>query len=117
MDGIATLYVFVLAGVAGYVLIARVPSVLHLPLLSGANFVHGVVLSGAMLTLARADDNLERAIGFVAVALAAANVVGGYLVTDRLLSLFDRRAVSRPSEGAETSAEGRDGTSDEASNP
>ena len=95
MDGIATLYVFVLAGVAGYALIARVPSVLHLPLLSGANFVHGVVLCGAMLALARADDNLERVIGFVAVALAAANVVGGYLVTDRLLSLFDRRAARR----------------------
>ena len=106
MDGVASLYVFVLAGVAGYVLIARVPSVLHLPLLSGANFVHGVVLCGAMLTLARADDNLERALGFVAVALAAGNVVGGYLVTDRLLSLFDRRAVSRPSDADEASPDG-----------
>ena len=106
MDGVATLYVFVLAGVAGYVLIARVPSVLHLPLLSGANFVHGVVLCGAMLTLARADDNLERAIGFVAVALAAGNVVGGYLVTDRLLSLFDRRTALPPSRPSPSSGEG-----------
>jgi len=95
MDGISALYVFVLAGVAGYVLIARVPSVLHLPLLSGANFVHGVVLCGALLALARAGDNVERTIGFVAVALAAGNVVGGYLVTDRLLKLFDRRATPR----------------------
>ena len=102
MNAIASLYVFVLAGVAGYVLIARVPSVLHLPLLSGANFVHGVVLSGAMLTLARADGGLERAIGFVAVALAAANVVGGYLVTERLLALFDRRARRPGAPGDET---------------
>lgn len=92
MDGVGTLYVVVLAGVAGYVMIARVPSVLHLPLLSGANFVHGVVLCGAMLALARAGDNAERAIGFIAVALAAANIVGGYLVTDRLLTLFERRS-------------------------
>lgn len=110
MDGIATLYLFVLAGVAGYALIARVPSVLHLPLLSGANFVHGVVLCGAMLALARADDDLERVIGFVAVALAAANVVGGYLVTDRLLSLFDRRAARRGGEdGAELAANASSG--------
>ena len=95
MDGIGTLYVFVLAGIAGYMMIARVPSVLHLSLLSGANFVHGVVLCGAMLALARADGDVERAIGFVGVALAAGNVVGGYLVTDRLVTLFERRASRR----------------------
>ena len=87
------LYLIVLAGVAGYVMISRVPSVLHLPLLSGANFVHGVVLCGAMLALARAEGTAEIAIGFAAVALAAANVVGGYLVSDRLLTLFERRAA------------------------
>jgi len=96
MDGIGALYVFVLAGVAGYVMIARVPSVLHLSLLSGANFVHGVVLCGAMLALARAESHAELAIGFVAVTLAAGNVVGGYLVTDRLLRLFERRAARSP---------------------
>lgn len=93
MNGVGFLYLFVLAGIAGYVMIARVPSVLHLPLLSGANFVHGVVLCGAILALARADNNLERLVGFIAVALAAANVVGGYLVTDRLLTLFERRTA------------------------
>lgn len=91
MEGVDALYLYVLAGIAGYVLIARVPSVLHLSLLSGANFVHGVVLCGALLALARADTGVERVIGTVAVALAAANVVGGYLVTDRLLTLFERR--------------------------
>ena len=96
MDGIGALYVFVLAGVAGYVMIARVPSVLHLSLLSGANFVHGVVLCGAMIALARAEGPAELAIGFVAVALAAGNVVGGYLVTDRLLRLLERRASRSP---------------------
>ena len=92
-DDVGTLYLVVLAGVAGYVMIARVPSVLHLTLLSGANFVHGVVLCGAMLALARADGNVERTIGAIAVALAAGNVVGGYLVTDRLLTLFERRTA------------------------
>ena len=93
MSPIASLYLTALAAVAGYAMIARVPSVLHLTLLSGANFVHGVVLCGAMIALARADGGVERAIGFVAVTLATANVVGGYLVTDRLLSLFERRTA------------------------
>jgi len=95
MDGVGFLYLFVLAGVAGYVMIARVPSVLHLSLLSGANFIHGVVLCGAMLALSRADQDIERLVGFLAVALAAANVVGGYLVTDRLLKLFERRVSTQ----------------------
>ena len=95
MDGMATLYIVVRAGIDGYVVIARVPSLLHLPLLSGANFVHGVILCGAMIALAGADDNVERAVGFVAVVFAAGNVVGGYLVTDRLLILFERRMARR----------------------
>jgi len=110
MDGIGALYLFVLAGVAGYVMIARVPSMLHLPLLSGANFVHGVVLCGAMLALAQADGNLQRTVGSVAVALAAANVVGGYLVTDRLLTLFERRAARSSGRGERRGKAARKGT-------
>lgn len=89
MNGVGALYLVLLAAVAGYVLIARVPSILHTPMMSGSNFIHGIVLAGAMLALGGAQGLLEQIIGFVAVTAAAANVVGGFIVTDRMLSLFD----------------------------
>jgi NAD(P) transhydrogenase subunit alpha len=85
---ISALYLIFLAAIAGYVLIARVPVILHTPTLSGSNFIHGIVLIGAMLALANASGMLEQIIGFVAVTAAAANVVGGFIVTDRMLALF-----------------------------
>jgi len=90
MSSVSALYLVLLAGVAGYVLIARVPSILHTPMMSGSNFIHGIVLAGTMLALGSADTDLERLIGFVAVMAAAANVVGGFIVTDRMLALFDQ---------------------------
>ncbi len=93
MSGVSGLYLVLLAGVAGYVLIARVPSILHTPMMSGSNFIHGIVLAGAMLALGSADTALEQIIGFIAVAAAAANVVGGFVVTDRMLALFDKSTV------------------------
>jgi len=90
MSGISALYLVLLAAVAGYVLIARVPSILHTPMMSGSNFIHGIVLAGAMLALGGAQGILEQVIGFVAVMAASANVVGGFIVTDRMLSLFDK---------------------------
>ena len=101
MSVVGALYLVLLAAVAGYVLIARVPSLLHTPMLSGSNFIHGNVLAGAMLALANAQSTLEIVIGFVAVTAAAANVVGGFTVTDRMLNLFEetgsRTAGSRMS--------------------
>ena len=91
MSVIHGLYLILLAGVAGYILIGRVPSLLHTPMLSGSNFIHGIVLAGAMLALSKATGSLEITIGFVAVAAAAANVVGGFVVTDRMLKLFDEK--------------------------
>ena len=88
MSGVNALYLYLLAGIAGYVLVARVPSILHTPIMSGSNFVHGIVLSGAMLALAGASTLAEQIIGFIAVAAAAANVVGGFVVTERMLALF-----------------------------
>lgn len=85
MTGFIALYVLVLAAFAGHEVVARAPVALHLPLLSGASFIHGIVLVGAMLTLGHADALLERIVGFVGVVLASANVVGGWLVTRRLL--------------------------------
>lgn len=91
MSNVSALYLILLAAVAGYVLIARVPSILHTPMMSGSNFIHGIVLAGAMLALGNADGILEQSIGFVAVTAAAANVVGGFVVTDRMLALFDSK--------------------------
>lgn len=93
MSSVTALYLVLLAGVAGYVLVARVPSILHTPMMSGSNFIHGIVLAGAMLALGGASTLLEQVIGFIAVAAAAANVVGGFVVTDRMLALFDKAAV------------------------
>ena len=95
MSVVSALYLVLLAGVAGYVLVARVPSILHTPMMSGSNFIHGIVLAGAMLALGGAVTVLEQFIGFIAVAAAAANVVGGFVVTDRMLALFDKSAVKK----------------------
>jgi NAD(P) transhydrogenase subunit alpha len=84
------IYIAMLAAFTGYVVISRVPVILHTPLMSGSNFIHGIVLVGAMIALGLATTPLEQAIGFVAVILGAANVTGGYVVTERILQMFDR---------------------------
>ncbi len=88
MTGIVALYIFMLAAFTGYEIIAKVPVILHTPLMSGSNFVHGIVLVGAMVALGSADTTLEKVIGFVGVFLAAGNAVGGYVVTERMLEMF-----------------------------
>jgi NAD(P) transhydrogenase subunit alpha len=88
MTGIVALYIFMLAAVTGYEIFAKVPVILHTPLMSGSNFVHGIVLVGAMVALGSADNTLEKVIGFVGVFLAAGNAVGGYVVTERMLEMF-----------------------------
>jgi len=88
MEGFAALYIFMLAAFTGYEVISRVPVILHTPLMSGSNFVHGVVLVGAMVALGQAQTPLEQAIGFIAVFLGAANAAGGYVVTERMLAMF-----------------------------
>ncbi|HVN73233.1 MAG TPA: NAD(P) transhydrogenase subunit alpha [Methanoregula sp.] len=92
-------YIAMLAAFTGYVVISRVPVILHTPLMSGSNFIHGIVLVGAMVALGLATTPLEQAIGFVAVVLGAANVTGGYVVTERILQMFDR-AGKKPGQGA-----------------
>ena len=88
MEGVIALYIVMLAAFTGYEVIARVPVILHTPLMSGSNFVHGIVLVGAMVALGRADTLLEQVIGFVGVVLGAGNAVGGYVVTERMLEMF-----------------------------
>lgn len=88
IDGWVALYIFMLAAFTGYEIIGRVPVILHTPLMSGSNFVHGIVLVGAMIVLGEADTALEKSIGFIGVFLAAGNAVGGYVVTERMLEMF-----------------------------
>ncbi len=93
---IAELTVFVLAVFVGFEVISKVPTMLHTPLMSGTNAIHGIVIVGAILVAGREDaDTLTRAVGFVAVVLATANVVGGFVVTDRMLEMFKRRPGDR----------------------
>jgi H+-translocating NAD(P) transhydrogenase subunit alpha len=84
-------YVFLLAIFVGFEVIARVPSILHTPLMSGTNAIHGVVLLGAMVVAGAAQTPLMHVVGFIAVALGAANVFGGFVVTDRMLEMFKKK--------------------------
>ncbi len=88
MTGFVALYIFMLAGFAGWVIIGNVPAILHTPLMSGSNFVHGIVVVGGMFALLNAVTPLEQGIGFFAVLLGAGNAAGGYAVTDRMLAMF-----------------------------
>ncbi len=90
MTGFVALYIFMLAAFTGYEIIGRVPVILHTPLMSGSNFVHGIVLVGAMFALGFATNLVEQVVGFIAVVMAAMNVTGGYVVTERILEMFDR---------------------------
>jgi len=87
----------VLAIFLGIEVISKVPTMLHTPLMSGTNAIHGIVIVGAILILGTADDTFSKVVGFVAVVLAAANVVGGFVVTDRMLQMFRRREPRRES--------------------
>ena len=88
IEGFTALYIFMLAGFTGYEVISRVPVILHTPLMSGSNFVHGIVLVGAMVAMGHADTGVEKFVGFLGVMLAAGNAVGGYVVTERMLEMF-----------------------------
>src|SRR5262249_56212112 len=85
------LTILALAIFLGFEAISKVPTLLHTPLMSGTNFIHGIVIVGAILILGTADDTLLKIVGFVALVLATANVVGGWFVTDRMLEMFKRR--------------------------
>jgi H+-translocating NAD(P) transhydrogenase subunit alpha len=95
---VAELTVLVLAIFLGIEVISKVPTMLHTPLMSGTNAIHGIVVVAALIVAGSAQqDGLIRVVGFVAVALAAANVVGGFVVTDRMLEMFKKKPT-KPSE-------------------
>ena len=91
---LSALTVFVLAILCGFAVISKVPATLHTPLMSGANSIHGIVLVGAIIIAAEANDPLGYVLAFVATVFGAANVVGGYVVTDRMLQMFKKKPVA-----------------------
>jgi NAD(P) transhydrogenase subunit alpha len=85
------LFIFILAVFVGFEVISKVPSMLHTPLMSGTNAIHGIILFGGILVLADAGDGLTKTLGFVAVVFGSANVFGGFMVTDRMLQMFKKK--------------------------
>jgi proton-translocating NAD(P)+ transhydrogenase subunit alpha len=99
---VVELTILALAIFLGVEVISKVPTLLHTPLMSGTNAIHGIVIVGAILVAGTADaDALTGWVGFVAMILAAANVVGGFVVTDRMLEMFKKRAPRRPDSGSD----------------
>jgi NAD(P) transhydrogenase subunit alpha len=100
MTLLTALSLFVLSLLVGFEVISKVPATLHTPLMSAANSIHGVVLVGAMLIAVSADNVFGYVLGFVAAAFAGMNVVGGYVVTDRMLGMFRKRPAVSPAGAA-----------------
>ena len=100
---LSSLAIFTLAILVGFEVISKVPATLHTPLMSGANSIHGIVLVGGMIIAAEADDPASQALSLIACAFAAMNVVGGYVVTDRMLQMFRKKptAPKATTEGAD----------------
>jgi NAD(P) transhydrogenase subunit alpha len=101
-EGIALLTIFVLAVFVGFEVVSKVSTTLHTPLMSGANAIHGVILVGAILVAGTADGGFQLAVGLVAVVLATVNMVGGFVVTDRMLQMF---RSARPGRSAKARGE------------
>jgi H+-translocating NAD(P) transhydrogenase subunit alpha len=102
-EGIIWLTFFVLSVFVGIEVISKVSSTLHTPLMSGANAIHGIILLGAILVTGTTNNDLAVVVGLIAIVLAAVNMVGGFVVTDRMLQMFTRK---KPAKKAAESAEG-----------
>ena len=97
---LTSLGIFTLAILVGFEVISKVPATLHTPLMSGANSIHGIVLVGAMLIAGIADDPLGYVLAFIGVVFGSMNVVGGYVVTDRMLQMFRKRPTAPKAEAS-----------------
>ncbi len=104
MDGMSLLTVTVLAVFVGFEVVSKVSSTLHTPLMSGANAIHGIILVGAIIVAGQAADALVLAVALLAVVLATANLVGGFVVTDRMLHMFHGRKEPARTGGTGTGA-------------
>jgi NAD(P) transhydrogenase subunit alpha len=109
------LTIFVLAAFVGIEVVSKVPSILHTPLMSGSNAIHGIVLVGALTIMGEAHGTAEVVLGFLAVFLATLNVVGGFVVTDRMLEMFKAKPGDRAtSRAAAQTAKAQDTTAQDA---
>jgi NAD(P) transhydrogenase subunit alpha len=93
MEGMTLLTFFVLSVFIGFEVVSKVSTTLHTPLMSGANAIHGIILVGAVLVTGRADSTVALVLGLVAIVLATMNMVGGFVVTDRMLEMFKGRGA------------------------
>jgi H+-translocating NAD(P) transhydrogenase subunit alpha len=103
---VAFLTVFVLAAFVGIEVVSKVPSILHTPLMSGSNAIHGIVLVGALTIMGEAHGTAQLVLGFLAVFLATLNVVGGFVVTDRMLEMFKGKPNERPARRSQATESG-----------
>lgn len=94
MNGMALLSIFVLSIFIGFEVVSKVSTTLHTPLMSGANAIHGVILVGAIVVAGRSNSTLELTLSLIAVVLATVNMVGGFVVTDRMLEMFKGKKAS-----------------------
>ncbi|MCZ9881867.1 NAD(P) transhydrogenase subunit alpha part 2 [Arthrobacter sp. B2a2-09] len=113
MDGIALLTITVLAVFVGFEVVSKVSSTLHTPLMSGANAIHGIILVGAIIVAGQASDPWVLAVALLAVVLATANLVGGFVVTDRMLEMFRGRKREAPPGGKPEAVEAKTSESKE----
>ena len=97
-EPIVWLTIFILSVFVGIEVISKVSSTLHTPLMSGANAIHGVILLGAIIVTGQTDSTVALVVGLVAIVLAAVNMVGGFVVTDRMLQMFTRKKPARPAD-------------------
>jgi NAD(P) transhydrogenase subunit alpha len=95
-EAVVWLTIFILSVFVGIEVISKVSSTLHTPLMSGANAIHGVILLGAIIVTGSTDSNVALVVGLVAIVLAAVNMVGGFVVTDRMLQMFVRKKPAAP---------------------
>jgi NAD(P) transhydrogenase subunit alpha len=100
MDLITEITIFVLAAFVGFEVISKVPTTLHTPLMSQTNAIHGIVMLGGLIVIGSADDVLDKVIGTIAIAFGTINVVGGFMVTDRMLGMFRRKPKREPAESS-----------------
>ncbi len=108
MDLMTEITIFVLAAFVGFEVISKVPTTLHTPLMSQTNAIHGIVMLGGLIVVGFANDGLEYTIGTIAIAFGAINIVGGFMVTDRMLGMFSKKSKPSASSASRPGAKGSD---------
>ena len=105
-EAVVWLTIFILSVFVGIEVISKVSSTLHTPLMSGANAIHGIILLGAIIVTGTTDNTVAVAVGLVAIVLAAVNMVGGFVVTDRMLQMFTRKKPAKTAEAGDSPTKG-----------